>query len=121
MSRVIRTLSLLPVLALAGCAVSSYCEGEQKYHAAPSYPPLQPVDGVRLPESQAALRIPPAPANAVAFGETYTDEDGDEAVRCLDKPPVMPPPAVPKAAEPAAAPAAAPAAPAPAETPAQPD
>ena len=120
MTIVTRTLLLLPALALAGCAVSSYCEGEQDYQKAASYPALRPVEGVKLPESQAALRSPPPPANAVAFGERYTDEDGDEAVRCLDKPPVMPPPAVPRPAEPApAAPAAPPAAPA--EAPAQPE
>jgi hypothetical protein len=119
MTFVTRTLLLLPALALAGCAVSSYCEDEQKYQKAVSYPPLQPVEGIKLPDSQAALRVPPAPPNAIAFGERYIDEDGDEAVRCLDKPPLIPPPTVPKPAE---APAAAPAAPeaAPAETPAQP-
>lgn len=90
---------LLPALALAGCAAGGYCEGEQDYERAEIYPPLQTVDGVKLPESQAALRIPPAPATAVAFGERYTDEDGDEAVRCLDKPPAMPVPAAPTPAE----------------------
>jgi hypothetical protein len=107
-----RTLLLLPALALSGCALSTYCEGEQRYQAAESYPPLQGVEGVKVPESQAALRIPPPPPNAVAYGETYKDEDGDDAVRCLDKPPAMPEPPAPKpeAAKPAAAtpPAAAP-------------
>jgi len=101
-------LALAPAL-LAGCAASSYCTGEQKYQKAGSVPSLQGVEGLQLPDSATALKIPPPPAKAVAYGEVYTDEDGDEAVRCLDKPPAMPP-VTPPAAPPAPAPAAAPAA-----------
>ena len=124
MKRSMRLVLLAPVLALAltGCAVSSYCEGDQKYHKAESLPPLSGAEGVTLPESASALKIPPPPANPVAFGEHYKDADGDDAVRCLDKPPDMPPPVEPKPAEttapaPATTPAPAPAT-KPAETPA---
>ena len=99
MKTVMRTLVLLPLLALAGCAVNSYCDGEQAYQKAPPLPPLQATEGVKLPESPAALKIPPAPQTAVAYGEHYQDEDGDDAVRCLDKPPAMPPLVEPKPAE----------------------
>jgi hypothetical protein len=103
-----RLAILIPALALGGCVAGSYCEGTQDYQRAKSVPPLQPAEGMTVPESEGALRIPPPPANAVPYGEVARDEDGDEIVRCLDKPPEVPP-------EPAAAPAApAPAAPAPA-------
>lgn len=106
----IRLSILAGLLAVAGCSTTSYCEGEHDYQAAPSIPPLKPADGVRVPESASALRIPPPPPNNVAFAETYKDEDGDDAVRCLDKPPPMPA----LAAEPAkAAPAPAPVTPPP--------
>lgn len=105
-----RFLLLLAPALLGGCAVSSYCTGEQRYQQAPSVPELHGADGLVIPESATALDIPPPPAKAVAFGEVYEDAEGDEQVRCLDKPPAMPP-----VTEPAAAPAPAePAAPAPA-------
>lgn len=110
-----KSLALAPAL-LAGCAASSYCTGEQKYQKARSVPALQGVEGVTLPDSATALKIPPPPERAVAYGEVYTDEDGDEAVRCLDKPPAMPP-----VTAPVAAPAPAPAAPAPDTAPPAPD
>ena len=112
-----RTLALAPVL-LAGCAANSYCLGEQAYQAAPSAPTLKTVEGVKLPDSASALTIPPAPPSAAPYGRTYTDEDGDEKVACLDKPPAMPALQAPAAPEaPAAADGAAPPA---AEAPAAP-
>jgi hypothetical protein len=102
---------LCSALALGGCVAGSYCEGTQDYQRAKSVPPLQPAEGIKVPESEGALRIPPPPANSVPYGELARDEDGDEYVRCLDKPPEVPPPAPEPAAEPAAP---APAAPAPA-------
>lgn len=103
--KIARALPLLPLLALGGCAASSYCEGEQSYQAALSIPAVQTSEGLHLPESGSALRIPPPPAKSVPYGDTVTDEEGDEVVQCLDKPPAMPPPAEPKATEPAPAPA----------------
>jgi hypothetical protein len=100
-----RLALLLPILALGGCAVASYCEGVQDYQRARSLPPVQPTDGLRVPESETALRIPPPPANPVPYGRIEKDEDGDDVVRCLDKPPALPPlvlppePAAPKAEE----------------------
>jgi hypothetical protein len=90
MNRPMRLLTLLPLLALCGCA-TTYCEGEQDYQTAPSVPVVQPAGGLKVQDSSSALRIPPAPESAVPYGETYRDEDGDDAVRCLDQPPEMPP------------------------------
>jgi hypothetical protein len=106
-----RSLLLLPALALGGCAVNSYCEGEQKYMAAKSLAPLQSPEGARVPESASALKIPPPPANPVPFGQTVKDEDGDDAIACLDKPPEMAalpaPKPTPAAEQPASPPPAA--------------
>jgi hypothetical protein len=104
-----RLILLLPALALSGCAVNSYCEGQQKYMEAKSLAPLQSADGAKVPESASALRIPPPPTNPVPFGQTVKDEDGDDAIACLDKPPEMAAaPAVPKATPPAEQPASPP-------------
>jgi len=92
MNLVIRSAVLLATLALGACAANSYCKGEQSYEKAPSVPPLKPVEGLALPDSPSALKVPPPPANPVAYGETVKDADGDEVVRCLDKPPDMPAP-----------------------------
>jgi hypothetical protein len=87
---------LVPVLALGGCAASSYCEGEQDYQVARSVPAPQSAEALRIPQSESALRIPPPPENSVPYGEEVQDEDGDIAIRCLDKPPDMPAPVEPK-------------------------
>ena len=92
----LKLVALAPVLALAGCAGSSYCEGEQGYQTARSVPAPQSTGTLQIPQSESALRIPPPPENAVPYGEEYQDADGDEVIRCLDKPPDMPPPVEPK-------------------------
>ena len=90
---------LAAVLGSSGCAVSSYCKGVQSYQKTQSVAPLNPVDGLKLPESSTVLKIPAAPEKSVAYGETYKDEKGDEHIRCLDTPPEMPPPLEPKVEE----------------------
>lgn len=102
----LKLLVLVPLLVVAGCAPGAYCEGELAYQRAGSVPAVQPTEGLQVRDSASALKIPPAPANAVPYAETYADEDGDEAVRCLDKPPALPPQALPPA--PAVEPAVAP-------------
>ncbi|MGH8866253.1 MAG: hypothetical protein ACREVZ_16695 [Burkholderiales bacterium] len=98
-----KLLTLIPIVTLAGCATASYCDGVQPYQDATSVPVVQSTDGLKVKDSASALKIPPAPANAVPYGEEYVDADGDEAVRCLDKPPEMPAlaplPEAPKPAE----------------------
>lgn len=108
MKHPMRIVFLLPLLGLGGCAVSSYCEGEQDYQEAASLPTLQSADGLQVRDSSTALRIPPPPANSVPYGETVKDEDGDDTVRCLDRPPDLPPVATPAEPAPQAAPAATP-------------
>lgn len=100
MKSVAKILSVLPLLALSACAANTYCDGQQNYQKAKTAPPLQGVEGLKLPDSATALKIPPAPANPVAYGEHVKDAKGDDVVQCLDKPPEMPPsPVVPPKAE----------------------
>ena len=75
---------------VAGCASHSYCLGDQPYTHAKSVPPLQAADGLKVPESNAALKIPPPTASAVPYGRKVKDAKGDEKVECLDRPPPMP-------------------------------
>ncbi|MDB5968943.1 MAG: hypothetical protein JWQ90_1393 [Hydrocarboniphaga sp.] len=95
-----RSFPALLILAaasmLGGCAANHYCLADQKYEHAENRPPLTPVEGLSLPDSATALRIPPPPVATVPFG--VRNEAGEGV--CLDKPPPMP--------APAAAPAAAP-------------
>lgn len=84
----------LPIAAcaalLCGCASHSYCLGDQPYTHAKSVPPVQPVEGLKVPESNAALRIPPPPAETIPYGRKVKDAKGEEKVECLDRPPPMP-------------------------------
>ena len=103
----LKLLALIPVLASIGaCAPAVYCEGDLLYQNARSIPAVQPTDGLTPRESASALKIPPAPATTVPYGETVLNEDGDETVRCLDRPPELParalPPEPAKPAEPKA-------------------
>jgi hypothetical protein len=75
---------------MCGCASHSYCLGDQPYTHAKSVAAPQPVDGLKIPESSAALKIPPAPAETVPYGRKVKDEKGETVVECLDRPPPMP-------------------------------
>ncbi len=81
-------------LLMAGCASQSYCVREQRYEKAQS---VQPVavggEGLSLPLSPTALKVPPAPQNDAPFGvllaDGHKDADG-RRVQCLDQPPPLP-------------------------------
>jgi hypothetical protein len=96
--------SLLLLILLAGCATGGHCVGEFDYQKAENLPPAKPVAGLRQSDSGAALRIPPEPAQKVAYAEYYPDPENPEKqkVRCLDVPPRLEVP------EPAPEPAGAP-------------
>ena len=83
---------VLCISVLAGCATGNrYCMGDQPYAHAPSVAPLQPVEGLKVPQSGSTLKIPPPPANPVPFGQEVTDAKGKKVVECLDQPPPLPP------------------------------
>lgn len=73
----------LAALVLSACGANRYCVVEQEYQRAQTVPELQPADGLILPQSPSALRLPAAPAERLPFGTV--NEEG--AGVCLDKPP----------------------------------
>lgn len=93
----IRALSLLTLAGLSSaCGVNTYCLTDQPYQRAQIAPEMKPVEGLSLPTTGSALRLPEAPENPKPFG--VKNEEG--AGVCLDKPPrlVMPEPKNPKKA-----------------------
>ncbi|MGB0955506.1 MAG: hypothetical protein ACPGZP_05835 [Panacagrimonas sp.] len=73
------------VLLFSACSSNRYCLSAQEYQGAADLPALQSAEGLKLPESPAALRIPPESPNAAPFG--VRDEQGNGI--CLDQPPVL--------------------------------
>jgi hypothetical protein len=94
-----RILFLSLLLAVGGCTANGYCKGEFAYQKAASVPAIKGADGLKLPDSSSALKVPPPPAKSVGYAETVKDKDGDDVIACLDAPPAMPPPAPPKGAD----------------------
>ncbi len=85
MSRISFTaLIVLVALGLGACSSTSHCRRPQDYQSAPDRAPLTGVEGMQLPESASALRIPPPIDNSVPFGEKARDGD---VWNCLDMPP----------------------------------
>jgi hypothetical protein len=77
------SLLLVSLSGVAACTTNSYCLVDQDYQKAEIVPELQPVEGLAIPASPSALRLPDRPATAVAFG--HKNEEGDGV--CLDRPP----------------------------------
>ena len=93
---------------LTGCASGGgRCSGDFDYQQAQTLPPAQAVEGIKPPDSAAALRIPPEPATKVPFAEVYQnpEDPSQNKTRCMDVPPRAPDPAP---AEPVPAAAVAP-------------
>lgn len=88
MKRVLLIGGLAAVLA-AGCSPTRRCEKPQPYQSAETAPVPEAVDGITVPESPSALRIPPPAKNPVAYGTQRKDaKDPDKLVyECLDTPP----------------------------------
>jgi uncharacterized lipoprotein len=78
---------------LSACSTNSYCLAEQDYQKARVVPELRSAEGLNMPNSPSALRLPPAPAQSEPFGRTDAEGGGV----CLDQPPAMAQPATPAA------------------------
>jgi uncharacterized lipoprotein len=92
---------LLFAVSLSGCAANRYCARPQPYDNARSVPPIQAVEGLKVPESATAMRVPADTAQDAPYGVKVEDpkHPGKTKYQCLDQPPPMPPPAPePKAA-----------------------
>ena len=91
---------LLGLSFLGGCASKSYCMKEQKYDHVASIPVITVAgDGLNMPNSPTALRVPPAPGPAqdAPYGSKLIDPQHPHrtSYACLDEPPPMPPGADP--------------------------
>jgi len=78
---------------LAGCASESYCLRQQRYDKAQSVAPIAAGEGLSLPQSPTALKVPPPPANDTPFGILLTGgrkSNNGTRVQCLDQPPPLP-------------------------------
>lgn len=78
-----RVAVLLLCCGLGACGANSYCLVPQEYQNARTVPELRPVEGLVIPESPSALRLPKAPADPQPFGKKSESGIGI----CLDKPP----------------------------------
>lgn len=76
-------LLLVASFGLGACGANSYCLVSQDYEKAEMVSELKSADGLEMPNSPSALRLPPAPTNPVPFGREAEDGSGV----CLDKPP----------------------------------
>jgi uncharacterized lipoprotein len=96
------TVLVVTSLALSACASNRHCAGVQPYQEAKTLVPPENLDGLTVPESASALRIPPPPEKAVGFSIEMPDPEdpGETTLECLDFPPRM---AVEAEAPPAAA------------------
>lgn len=74
---------LLLCAGLSACSVNSYCLVEQDYQKARVAPELKAGDGLAVPNSPSALRLPPKPGQNEPFGRRADDGSGV----CLDRPP----------------------------------
>lgn len=84
-------IRFLPILGLAlilgGCATGPRCGEDDSYRQAQSIEPIHGIDGLQLPESPSALRVPPLTEAAKVAAETPVGQ-GKRAA-CLSWPPEM--------------------------------
>jgi hypothetical protein len=83
-----KVLAVVPAaILLSACGATKYCLQEQDYQKAAVVQDLRPTDGLVLPQSAGALRMPPEPPNPTPFGVAAKDGKGI----CLDQPPRIAP------------------------------
>ena len=91
-------LAIAAVALLAACSANRHCVGDFPYQRAATLTPPTQVEGLAMPESVSALRIPPPPAESVPYAREVPDprNPGSTHVQCLDVPPrLVEEPAVP--------------------------
>jgi hypothetical protein len=89
---VYRTVLVIAALVLGGCANNRYCARDQPYDNARSIPNIQGVDGLTVPDSPTAMRVPPETAPPTPFGVKVVDQKtGKSRYQCLDQPPTLKP------------------------------
>jgi hypothetical protein len=93
MKRLHLALSLAALLC-AACTNKSYCLANQPYDHVASIPPITGGEGLKIPSSPTALRVPVAPPDSQdePFGNRIQDPKHKDRthVECLDEPPPLP-------------------------------
>ena len=86
--------SLLAVSAaalLSACAGNQVCNADADYRKAAAIPAIQPAEGLKLPQSPSALKVPDiTPAAAQAAASQPMPRKG-KGTACLDYPPGIAP------------------------------
>lgn len=80
----------LAVSLLSACASTQTCEAKADYRKAAAIPPIQAADGLKLPESPSALKVPNLTPAAIAAAQQPGPKKG-KGTACLDYPPEIAP------------------------------
>ena len=83
-------LLALPALLLAACASNKPCGADDKYRQAAAIPPIVQAEGLKLPESAAALKVPTLTPAAVEAARQPLPRKGKREA-CLEYPPEIAP------------------------------
>lgn len=84
----------LAALLCAACTNKGYCLANQPYDHVASIPPITGGEGLNIPNSPTALRVPAPPPESQdeSFGNRVQDPKHKDRthVECLDEPPPLP-------------------------------
>lgn len=77
-------LAAVALLALSACSTTPECADDRGYLNAQTVPPIVGGNGITVPQSPAALRIPPAKEGETA---SVAPTNTNRRTACLDFPP----------------------------------
>lgn len=75
-------------LLTSGCASNQVCKDSAEYRKAAAIPPIQPAEGLSLPTSAAALKVPDLTPAAIEAAKLPPPRKG-KGTACLDYPPEL--------------------------------
>jgi len=78
--------ALPAILLLSACAGQQTCRDDMAYRQAAAVPPIKPAEGLNLPESASALKVPSLTPAAQAAAKQPLPKKG-KGTACLDYPP----------------------------------
>lgn len=88
-------LSLLAIASaavmLSACASNQTCNVDADYRKAAAIPPIKPAEGLSLPQSPSALKVPDITPAAQAAAVTQPMPKKGKGTACLDYPPEIAP------------------------------
>jgi len=78
-------------LLLGACASNQTCNADADYRKAGAIPPIKPAEGLALPQSAAALKVPDITPAAAQAAATQPLPKKGKGTACLDYPPEIAP------------------------------